>query len=169
MTTTLRTPSNGQPRQTLASQLDRLDGILDGLDAALAGAVQDAVGQAVTQAVQAVLTEVLTNRDLQEQLRQASTDSAATQPSPRRPSLPQRLGQAAAQGLRRTVQTVRKAGRRVSLALLAAAALAVGVAYAARRRLASVAAAVYRGGKRVLGAAVMALTRLLSSLAFGVL
>lgn len=42
-TATTRTPSNGQPRQTLASQLDRLDGILDGLDAALAGAVQEAV------------------------------------------------------------------------------------------------------------------------------
>jgi hypothetical protein len=169
MSTTLSTPSNGQPRQTLASQLDRLDGILDGLDAALAGAVQEAVGQAVQQAVQAVLTEVLTNRDLQEQLRQASTETAASEPSPRRPSLPQRLGQAAAQGLRRTVQTVQKAGRRLGLALVAAAGLAVGVAYAARRRLASVAAAVYRGGKRVLGGAVLALTRLLPALAFGVL
>ena len=169
MTTTLRASSNGQPRKTLASQLDRLDGILDGLDAALAGAVQEAVGQAVQQAVQAVLTEVLTNRDLQDQLHQASTDSAATEPSPRRPNLPQRLGQAAAQGLRWTVQTVRKAGRRVGLALLAAAGLTVGVAYAARQRLASAAAAVYHGGKRVLGGAVTALTRLLPSLAFGVL
>jgi hypothetical protein len=169
MTTTLRTSSNGQPRKTLASQLDRLDGILDGLDAALAGAVQEAVGQAVKEAVQAVLTEVLTNRDLQEQLRQASTDTAAEEPSQQRPSLPQRLGQAAAKGLRCTVQTVRKAGRSVGLAGLAAAGMTVGVAYAARRRLASAAAAVYRGGKRMLGGAVTALTRVLPSFAFGII
>src|SRR5690349_14287872 len=63
MTTAVRTNSDGQPRKTLASQLDRLDGILDGLDRALTGAVQDAVEQAVKQAVQAVLAEVLTNRE----------------------------------------------------------------------------------------------------------
>jgi hypothetical protein len=39
MTATVRTNSNVQPRQTLASQLDRLDSILDGLDATLAGAI----------------------------------------------------------------------------------------------------------------------------------
>src|SRR5262249_57632999 len=72
MTTATRTNLDGQPRKTLASQIDRLDGILDGLDAALAGAVQETVEQAVKQAVQAVLTEVLTNRDLQEQLQLAA-------------------------------------------------------------------------------------------------
>lgn len=168
MTTTLRTTSNGQPRKTLASQLDRLDGILDGLDAALAGAVQEAVGQAVKQAVQAVLTEVLTNRDLQEQLRPVSTDTGAAEPNPQHPSLPQRLVQAAAKGLRWTVQTVRKAGRRLGLALLAAAGVTVGIAYAARRRLASAAAAVSHAGKRVLGGAVTTLTQVLPSFAFGV-
>src|SRR5579871_737358 len=71
METATKTPSNGQTRKTLASQLDRLDGILNGLDAALTSSVADAVEQAVKQAVQAVLTEVITNRDLQEQLRQA--------------------------------------------------------------------------------------------------
>jgi hypothetical protein len=168
MTTTLRASSNGQPRKTLASQLDRLDGILDGLDAALAGAVQEAVGQAVKEAVQAVLTEVLTNRALQEQLRPDSTDSAAAESRQQRPSLPQRLGQAAAKGLRSTVQTVRQAGRRVGLFLLAAAGLTASVAYAARRRLASATAAVCRVGKRVLGGTVTALTRVLPSFAFGV-
>jgi hypothetical protein len=169
MTTTLRASSNGQPRKTLASQLDRLDGILDGLDAALAGAVQEAVGLAVKEAVQAVLTEVLTNRPLQEQLRPAaSTDSAAAESRQQRPSLPQRLGQAAAKGLRWTVQTVRQAGRRVGLVLLAAAGLTAGVAYAARRRLASATAAVCHVGKRVLGGTVTALTRVLPSFAFGV-
>jgi hypothetical protein len=64
MTTTARTNSDGQPRKTLASQIDRLDGILDRLDVALAGAVQEAVEQAAKQAVLSVLTEVLTNRDL---------------------------------------------------------------------------------------------------------
>lgn len=43
MTTTTRTNLNDQPRKTLASQLDRLDGILDGLDTALAGAVPAAM------------------------------------------------------------------------------------------------------------------------------
>jgi hypothetical protein len=42
MTATVRTNSNVQPRETLASQLDRLDGIRDGLDAALAGDVREA-------------------------------------------------------------------------------------------------------------------------------
>ncbi len=90
MTTTL-TP-NGQQRRTLATQLDRLEGILDGLGQnltiAVAAAVEQAVHQAVEQAVsqaasrtvdlavrqavslavqeavQAVITEVLTNADL---------------------------------------------------------------------------------------------------------
>ncbi len=59
-----RTNNDGQSRKTLASQLDRLEGILDGLDVALAGAVQEVV----EQAVQVVLTEVLANRQFQEQL-----------------------------------------------------------------------------------------------------
>jgi hypothetical protein len=75
MTTT--TTTNGQERKTLASQLDRLDGILDalsnGLNEAVAtaveGAVERAVRQAVQEAVQAVLTEVLTNADLLTSLR----------------------------------------------------------------------------------------------------
>ena len=73
---TTKTETNGHARKTLASQLDRLDGILDalgaGLNQAVAGAVQvaveaavrQAVEQAVKDAVQAVLTEVLTNPDL---------------------------------------------------------------------------------------------------------
>ena len=74
--TAIRTNSNGQERKTLASQLDRLDGILDGLDTALTDAVQEAVELAVKQAVQAVLTEVLTNRELKEQLQQAAPTHA---------------------------------------------------------------------------------------------
>src|SRR5262249_16271599 len=66
------TTTNGQVRQTLASQLDRLDSILDGLSDALNGAVatavESAVRQAVSQAVkeplQAAIAEALTNADL---------------------------------------------------------------------------------------------------------
>ena len=57
--------SLGQPRQTLASQLDRLDGILDslheGLHKAVAAAVEQAVAQAVQDAVPTVLAAILSN------------------------------------------------------------------------------------------------------------
>jgi hypothetical protein len=85
---TTKIESNGQVRRTLASQLDRLDGILDGLSDGLNQAVADAVsvavkdavsvavsvavkeaaGVAVREALQAVLTEVLTNPGLLEHL-----------------------------------------------------------------------------------------------------
>ena len=136
--------SNGQTRKTLASQLDRLDGILDGLDAALAGAVQEAVGLAVKGAVQAVLTEVLTNRDLQEPLRQAASAATAQDQASAPPSTSHRLWQATTEGVRRTVQKVQQVGRRVGLALVAAGSVTAGVNYAAHRRLASTAAIVYR-------------------------
>src|SRR5262249_32354819 len=70
------TTTNGQVRQTLASQLDRLDSILDGLSDALHGAVasavegaveravRQAVGAAVRETLQAVLAEVVSNPDL---------------------------------------------------------------------------------------------------------
>jgi hypothetical protein len=80
MSKTLET--NGQTRKTLASQLDRLDGILDGLSEglsdAVASAVREAVGLAVHEAVQAVLAELLTNPALREQLqRPAAAEEAA--------------------------------------------------------------------------------------------
>jgi hypothetical protein len=72
---------NGPARKTLASQIDRLDGILDalseGLDQAVAQAVREAVGLAVQEAVQAVLAELLTNPALREQLQ----GPAAPQPA----------------------------------------------------------------------------------------
>ena len=80
MTKTLE--MNGPARKTLASQLDRLDGILDGLseglDQAVAQAVREAVGLAVREAVQAVLAELLTNPLLRAQLQKP----AAAQPAP---------------------------------------------------------------------------------------
>jgi hypothetical protein len=169
MTTTpaTRTNSNGQPRKTLASQLDRLDGILDGLDAAPAGAVQEAVEQAVKQAVQAVLTEVLTNRQLQEELQQAAQPASSPEEHHGQQSMPKRLWQATTAGVRRTVQAVRKAGRSVGIALLAAGGMVAGVVYAARRRIISAATTLYRQGKSLLGKAGSALARLLPTFAFG--
>src|SRR5262245_1303259 len=70
------TTTNGSVRKTLASQLDRLDGILDALsdglnqavatavEGAVERAVRQAVGQAVRETLQALATEALTNPDL---------------------------------------------------------------------------------------------------------
>ena len=102
-------------RKTLASQLDRLDGILDalsdGLNQAVAStveqaveqAVRQAVGQAVHEAVQAVLTEVLTNPDLRAALHQQAPEvqEPAPQQRPAPPSLLGRLCDAAGAGVRR--------------------------------------------------------------------
>src|SRR5690348_15359605 len=63
---------NGRQRKTLASQLDRLDGILDALSDGLNGAVQTAVEQAVGRvvgaAVQAALAEALADAELRRRL-----------------------------------------------------------------------------------------------------
>ena len=167
MTTATRTNLNDQPRKTLSSQLDRLDGILDGLDAALAGAVQEAVEQAVKQAVQAVLTEVLTNRELQEQLHQAAQPAPPIEPPPSKQSMLNRLGQATTECVRRTAQTVKKFGRRVGIALVACGGVVAGVVYAARKQIVSVATAVYRYGKRLAHGVISPLMRFLPSFAFG--
>jgi len=169
MTTAVRTNIDGEQRKTLSSQLDRLDGILDGLDSALAGAVQEAVGMAVKQAVQAVLCEVLTNRELQEQLQRAAKESSPPEP-PRgkpSPSLLNRLWQVTTEKVRRTVQTVQRFGRGVGMALVAAGGVLAGIVYAARRQIASVASAVYWGGRRLLGRAITAVASMMPSFVFG--
>lgn len=166
-TTTTRNNNNGQPRKTLASQLDRLDGILDGLDAALSGAVQDAVEQAVKQAVQAVLTEVLINRELQEQLQQTAQPAPPPGGPHGKPSLLNRLWQATTANVRRTIQMVQRFGRGVGMALVAAGAAVAGIVYAARRQIASLALTVYRHGKRLVQGAVSYVTSFLPSFAFG--
>ena len=166
MTTTTRTNLDGQSRKTLASQIDRLDGILDGLDVALAGAVQEAVEQAVKQAVQAVLTEVLTNRELQEQLHQAAQPAPSPEPPRGKKHTANRLWQATTEGVRRTVQSVKQWGRGAGMALLAAGGVAAGTVYAARKQIVSMAAALYRQGKRRVHGAVSALTGFLPSFAF---
>jgi hypothetical protein len=167
MTTAVRTNIDGQQRKTLASQLDRLDGILDGLDSALAGAVQEAVSMAVKQAVQAVLTEVLTNRELQEQLQQAAQHAPPPDETHRKSSMASRLWQATTEGVRRTVQKMKQLGRGVSMALVAAGAVVAGIVYAARKKIASVATAVYRHGKRLVQGAASYLTSFLPTFALG--
>jgi len=167
MTTAERTNIDGQQRKTLASQLDRLDGILDGLDRALTGAVQDAVEQAVKQAVQAVLTEVLTNRELQEQLQQVSEHPPAPDETHGKQSMVNRLWQATTEGVGRTVQKVKQLGRGIGMALVAAGAVVACIVYAARRQIASLASTVYRYGKRLVQGAVSSLTSFLPSFAFG--
>jgi hypothetical protein len=86
---------NGRTRKSLATQLDRLDGILDGLADALNGAVaeavKDAVGVAVQEAVQAVLTEVLANPQVLERLRGPQGATPAPMPAPARKTLRDRL------------------------------------------------------------------------------
>jgi hypothetical protein len=167
MSTAVRTNFDGQPRKTLASQLDRLDCILDGLDRALAGAVQEAVSMAVKEAVQAVLTEVLTNRELQEQLQQAAERATPPEETHSKPSLLNRLWQATTENVRRAVQTVQRFGRGVGMALVAAGGVLAGIVYAARKKIASAASAAYRGGRRFLGRAIAVLTNILSRYFFG--
>ena len=83
--------SNGRvPRKTLASQLDRLDGIIDtlaeGLNGAVVDAVRDAVGDAVRQAVEQVLREVLANPQLLRHL--LGQSGPASPPAPDEPAAP---------------------------------------------------------------------------------
>lgn len=84
------TNANGQ-RKSLASQIDRLDGMLDGLadglNDAVAQAVQGAVAIAVKEAVQAVLTEILTNPAVLAKLQaaQPAQEQPAGAPPPKEP------------------------------------------------------------------------------------
>ena len=168
MDTRTKSPANGPSRKTLASQLDRLEGMLDGLDSALAGAVQEAVEQAVKQAVQAVLTEVLTNRELQEQLQLAAQPAPPPEPPRGSKSTANRLWQATSEAARQTVRKVKQWGRGVGMALLAVGGVLAGVGYAARQKIASAVVAVYDVGKRLIHKAGMALARLLPVCVFGV-
>jgi hypothetical protein len=137
MTATLLT--NGQVRKNLASQLDRLDGILDGLAdglrEAVVTAVQEAIGLAVQEAVRAVLTEVLTNPDLLDKLRGTLVPPAQVQETAVAPSPADSLKTRLTRGLRRLGSW---AGARLRAAGQACANLLRGAqrgARAARARL----------------------------------
>ena len=98
MTATVETQQNGRVRKTLASQLDRLDGILDGLSDAL----NESVAAAVEKAVGNVITEILTNPTFTDRLRAPitsasivednTTDSPPPPPPPRPGALSMVMG-----------------------------------------------------------------------------
>jgi hypothetical protein len=156
--TTTTTNADGRTRKPLAEQIDRLDAILDGLSQALEGAVatavQEAAGRAVKEAVQAVLAEALANPALRERALSAESPPAPRADSPSVPRPLARLAtwlgararscaQACVAGLcwfRDTaVRLSLLAGGRLRAALLAAGAMAAGVANFTRARLAAVA------------------------------
>ena len=88
------TPSmNG--RKSLASQIDRLDGILDGLAEGLYDAVamlvKEAVTTAVKESVQAVLTELLTNPAVMAKIHAPQVDQEQSEPKEPKPTIRERL------------------------------------------------------------------------------
>jgi hypothetical protein len=183
---------NGPTRKTLASQLDRLDGILDGLseglDQAVAQAVREAVGLAVQEAVQAVLTELLTNPALREQLQgpAAAQPTAPDDPANRSGGSKGRLAalcgrvgdklrsacRVGAGWLRQAERAAslawRLAGGRVRAALLAAAAVAaVAAARLARTALGAAARRLCGAAKSLASRAWGALRRALPAPGLG--
>jgi hypothetical protein len=168
---------NGPARKTLASQLDRLDGILDGLSEgltdAVASAVREAVGLAVQEAVQAVLTELLTNPALREQLQKAASPTPPP-PAERAPEggkgrlavLCGRVGATLRSACRVGARWLRHAAQAASLAWRLAgarvrAALLVVAAYLARTALAAAARRLFGATRSLAGRAWGALRRAL--------
>ena len=177
----IQTTNTDRPtRKTLASQLDRLDGILDclgeGLNDAVAQAVREAVGLAVQEAVQDVLTELLTNPALREQLQKAASP-APPPPAERTPeggrgrlaALFSRVRDTLRSACRAGAGCLRQAGRATSLAWRLAgervrAVLLVAAAYLARTTLAAVARRLYDATKDLAGRAWGALRRALPAM-----
>ena len=62
---------------------------------------------------------------------------------------------------------VKQLGRGVGMALVAAGSVLAGIVYAARKKIASVASAVYWGGRRLLGRAITSLASMMPSFVFG--
>jgi hypothetical protein len=110
------------------------------------------------------LTEVRTNRELQEQLQQASQPPEALHGMQ---NMANRLWEVTTEGVRRTVQKVKQLGHGVGMALVAAGGVLAGIVYAARKQIASVASAVNRHGKRLVHGTTSYLTNFLPSFAFG--
>jgi hypothetical protein len=182
MTKTLE--MNGPTRKTLASQLDRLDGILDGLSEglndAVAQAVREAVGLAVQEAVHAVLGELLTNPLLREQLQGPAAPQPAAPDGPadkngggkgRLAALCGRVGDKLRSACRVGAGWLRWAAQAVSLAWRLAgervrAVLLVAAAYLARTSLAEAARRLWARASALAGWAWGALRRALPPLVF---
>jgi len=184
------TQMNGPARKTLASQLDRLDGVIDGLSEglndAVSSAVREAVGLAVQEAVQAVLTELLTNPALREQLQgpaaaqPAAPDESANKDGGggRLAALFSRVGDKLRPACRAAAGCLRQAGQAVSLTCLlagdrvraalltTAGAAAAAAACLARTSLADAAGRLWGGAKALAGWAWAALRRALPPLVF---
>jgi hypothetical protein len=116
--------------------------------------------------VQSVLTEVLTNRELQQQLQQAAQPDPPPETPHDKKGTAARFWEATIDGVRRAVRSVKKAGRGVGMALLAAGGVVVTIAYAVRKRIVAAASAVCRHGKTLVCKAGTALARLLPRFAF---
>jgi hypothetical protein len=123
------TTTNGRgQRKTLASQLDRLDGIIDaladGLNEAVADVVRQAVAAAVQEAVEAVLREVLARPEVLRYLAAQAAPVPEATTVEAKPGGPSALGRAWA-GLKaklagaftRARETVRQTRCRVGRAL----------------------------------------------------
>jgi hypothetical protein len=179
----IQTTNTDRPtRKTLASQLDRLDGILDGLgeglNDAVAQALREAVGLAVQEAVQAVLTELLTNPALREQLRGPAAAESAPPDGPankhgggesRLAALCGRVGDRLRSACRVGARWVRHAAQAASLAWRLAddrvrAALLVAAAYLARTTLPAAARRLHDGARSLASTAWGALRRALPPL-----
>jgi hypothetical protein len=159
----MTTTTNGQTRQTLASQLDRLDAILDGLADALtesvAAAVKEAVGGAVQEAVQAVLAELITNRDLQQRLHEVAQEAAPNDHADNTKGPLARAWQATCDAVRQACRSALAAGVLVGAATAAAF-------FATRSWVCRAARAAGAWGKGLIRGAGAALGRLLPTFAF---
>jgi hypothetical protein len=106
--TTTNTNNSRPQRQTLASQIDRLEDILAGLPESLGQTVAEAVQDAVGKAVELAVREVLTNPDILRAL-QAAVPNAAPAKSAQDGSVAKSLGQT----WQRTRENAARAGARV--------------------------------------------------------
>lgn len=105
---------NGRMRKSLASQIDRLDGVLDGLadnlNEAVAAAVKEAVGLAVQEAIRGVLREILSNPALIAKLQGAVVPVSAAGSVVPKPGLKERVDKVLS-WLGKKVQVVRQVCR----------------------------------------------------------
>ena len=126
MTVTMNPPENGRQRRTLASQLDRFDGMIDGLDTAIKDVIADsvkeavgvAVGTAVSEAVRATLIEIATNPDILSMLHGGAPPmmAATAAAEPAATSVPnrtfiERLGDAISSAWHWSLNKLKAAGR----------------------------------------------------------
>src|SRR5262249_56693570 len=106
---TTNTTNSRPQRQTLASQIDRLETILSGLPATLGEAVTEALQSAIGQAVELAVKEVLTNPEVMRAVQAQTAVTAEPTKSAPDDSLAKTLGQT----WRRTRENTAWAGAKV--------------------------------------------------------